>query len=245
MEIKLTFDVYEYTNCGGRDYNEDATGHRVKGNNGIFLVADGLGGHQYGELASACVRDTLLQGFESGFEGDPGEWLKEKLSAANRNILALQAEKNAVLKSTAVVLTVREGRALWANVGDSRLYYLHDSKIWAYTNDHSVAYKKYRAGEIPREQLATDEDQSCLLRSLGSEDRNEPEFYEENPLLEPGDAFLLCSDGVWEYLQEEEILIDLFKANSARQWAEFLLLRLIDRVRGDHDNLTVLALMIR
>ena len=240
----MIFDVYEYTNCGGRDYNEDAVGHCVAGDNGIFVVADGLGGHKFGELASACVRDTMIQAFEDGFSEKPAEWLTEKFSEANQSILALQAQKNAVLKSTAVILTVQEGKALWANVGDSRLYYLHDSKICAYTNDHSVAYKKYRAGEIPREQLATDEDQSCLLRSLGSEDRNEPEFYEINPLLEPGDAFLLCSDGVWEYLKEEEILIDLLKADSAKRWAELLLLRLIDRVGGDHDNLTVLTLMI-
>ena len=241
----MIFDVYEYTNCGGRDYNEDAVGHCVEGDSGIFLVADGLGGHKFGELASACVRDTLLNAFAEGFEGDPGEWLTQKLSEANGNILALQAEKNAVLKSTAVVLTVQEGRALWANVGDSRLYYLHDSKLCAYTNDHSVAYKKYLAGEISREWLAEDEDQSCLLRSLGGESRNEPEFYPESPLLEPGDAFLLCSDGMWEYLKEEEILIDLLKADSARRWAQLLLLRLIDRVKGDHDNLTVLTLMIK
>lgn len=240
----MVFDIYEYTNCGGREYNEDAAGCSVMGESGVFVVADGLGGHKFGELASACVRDTLLKAFAGDFEGDPRRWLTDKLSEANQNILALQVQKNAVLKSTAVVLAVQEGKAFWANVGDSRLYYLHDSRICAYTNDHSVAYKKYKAGEIPREQLATDEDQSCLLRSLGSEDRNEPEFYEENPVLEPGDAFLLCSDGVWEYLKDEEILIDLLKADSAKRWAELLLLRLIDRVRGGHDNLTILALMI-
>lgn len=240
----MIFDIYEYTNHGGREYNEDAAGHSVTDDSGIFVVADGLGGHSFGELASGCVRDSMLRAFEGGIYGDPREWLADRFSEANQNILALQAQKNAVLKSTAVVLAVQEGRAFWANVGDSRLYFLHDSAICAYTNDHSVAYKKYKAGEIPREQLATDEDQSCLLRSLGSADRNAPEFYEEEPMLESGDAFLLCSDGVWEYLKDEEILIDLLKADSAKSWAELLLLRLMDRVRGGHDNLTLLTLMI-
>lgn len=240
----MFFDIYEYTNCGGREYNEDAVGHSAIGENGIFVVADGLGGHKFGELASACVRDTLLEAFADGFEGNLKEWLTARFLKANENILALQEQKSAVLKSTAVVLAVQEGKALWANVGDSRLYYLHDSRICAYTNDHSVAYRKYKACEISREQLATDEDQSCLLRSLGGEKRNEPEFYEESPVLEPGDAFLLCSDGAWEYLKDEEILIDFLKADSAKHWAELLLLRLIDRVKGDHDNLTILTLMI-
>lgn len=239
----MEFDVYEYTNSGGRAYNEDAVGYSVIGGNGIFLVADGLGGHSFGELASACVRDTLLDAFQGSFGASCEEWLRTQLARANRNILALQEEKNAVLKSTAVVLAVEGFQATWTNVGDSRLYYLHDSRICSVTNDHSVAYKKYRAGEITRDQIATDEDQSCLLRALGSGDRNEPEFYVPNFPIEPGDAFLLCSDGMWEYLRDEEILIDLLKAKNAREWAELLLLRLIDRVPGGHDNLTVLTIM--
>ncbi len=240
----MEFDVYEYTNSGGRAYNEDAAGYSVIGKNGIFLVADGLGGHSFGELASACVRDTLLNAFQGSFDASPEEWLRTQLARANQNILALQEEKNTVLKSTAVVLAVEGSQATWTNVGDSRLYYLHDGYICSVTNDHSVAYKKYKAGEITRDQIATDEDQSCLLRSLGSEDRNEPEFYIPNLPIEPGDAFLLCSDGMWEYLRDEEILIDLLKAENAREWAELLLLRLMDRVPGGHDNLTVLTVMI-
>jgi serine/threonine protein phosphatase PrpC len=63
--------------------------------------------------------------------------------------------------------------------------------------------------------------------------------------LVPGDAFLLCSDGVWEYLRDEEILIDLLKARNARKWAELLLLRLMNRISGENDNLTLLALILK
>lgn len=240
----MEFDVYEYTNRGGREYNEDAAGHSVIGENGVFVVADGLGGHQFGALAASCVRDTVLGAFDGNFDLPAGEWLAGRLAEANRKILEIQSEKDAVLKSTAVALAVDGAKAVWANVGDSRLYFLHEGGIRAVTNDHSVAYKKYKAGEITREQIAADEDQSALLRALGSEDRSEAEIYDMDVTLVPGDAFMLCTDGMWEYILDEEVLIDYLKSDSAEQWAEYLLLRLMDRVMEDHDNLTLLTLMI-
>ncbi len=241
----MRIEAFEYTNKGGRSYNEDAVIHSIKGSSGIFAVADGLGGHQYGEVASMAACETLVEDWDGSFGCDLAEWLKTKLAMANQKILQIQNEKNATLKSTAVVLAIEEGRIAWANVGDSRLYYIHDDEIVSVTNDHSVAFKKYKAGEITREQIAFDEDQSSLLRSLGNKDRNEPEIYDYNLYTKPGDAFLLCSDGVWEYLLDEEILIDLLKASDAQQWAEHLLLRIMDRIDGKNDNLSLLAVMIQ
>ena len=129
-------------------------------------------------------------------------------------------------------------------MGDSRVYFIHDDRLHAYTNDHSVAYMKYRAGEITREQRATDEDQSRLLRSLGSEERNEPDVYAADVALAPGDAFFLCSDGAWEYLQDEEILIDYLKAETAADWAELMLLRIMERVDGENDNLSLVTVIL-
>lgn len=240
----MIFDKYEYTSRGGRSYNEDSVGSREDGQSGIFVVADGLGGHKFGELASSCVRDVLLGSWNSGERNRP-EWIKESLSRANRELLSLQQEKNTVLKSTVVVLAIDNEKAVWANIGDSRLYYLHEDRIKCITEDHSVAYKKYKAGEITREQICTDDDQSQLLRSVGSEDRNKPDIYENDVLLERGDAFMLCSDGVWEYLKDEEILIDLLKSKTAREWAQLLLLRLMDRIEDGNDNLTILTLMLK
>jgi serine/threonine protein phosphatase PrpC len=240
----MIFDEYSYTNQGGRSYNEDAVGSRQVPGSGLFVVADGLGGHEHGELASACVRDTLLENFAPA-EGNRAQWLTERIAEANRRVLQRQKEMNSVLKSTVVALAIDGDRAVWANVGDSRLYYLHEGSIYAYTDDHSVSYKKFKAGEITREQICMDEDQSRLLRSLGSEERNEPDVRICDVPLVPGDAFLLCSDGVWEYVRDEEILIDLLKAKSAKEWSELLLLRLMNRISGENDNLTLLTLMIK
>lgn len=240
----MIFDEFTFTNRGGRSYNEDSAGSRQEGGCGIFVVADGLGGHQLGEVASACVRDVLLEGWRPD-DADRKTWMETRIAEANRQVLAIGQEKKCVLKSTVVALTIDGTRAVWANVGDSRLYYLHQSGIAGVTRDHSVAYKKFRAGEITREQISQDEDQSCLLRSIGSEDRNEPDVYESDVPLEPGDAFLLCSDGVWEYVKDEEILIDFLKAETAKDWAELLLLRLMDRIDGENDNLTLITLMLK
>lgn len=240
----MVIDEFEFTNQGGRSYNEDSVGSKWDGECGLFVVADGLGGHQFGEVASACVRDVLLEGWHPE-EADRPEWMKRQIAEANRQVLAIEKEKGSVLKSTAVLLAIDGDRAVWANVGDSRLYYLHNSEIKSITEDHSVAYKKYKAGEITREEIAQDEDQSCLLRSIGGGDRNELDIHCSDVPLEAGDAFLLCSDGVWEYVKDEEILIDFLKAETAKDWAELLLLRLIDRIDGENDNLSLLTLMLK
>ena len=153
--------------------------------------------------------------------------------------------KNAVMKTTAAVLAINDNQAIWANVGDSRVYFIHRNRLHAYTNDHSVAYKKYKAGEITREQIAVDEDQSRLLRTLGSEERNEPDIHITDVPLESGDAFFLCSDGAWEYLMDEEILIDFLKSENAEYWAELMLIRIIERVNGENDNLSLLTVMLK
>lgn len=239
----MIFDKYEYTSRGGRSYNEDSVGSREDGQSGIFVVADGLGGHKFGELASSCVRDVLLGSWNSGGKNRP-EWIKESLSRANREVLDLQQEKNTVLKSTVVVLAIDNEKAVWANIGDSRLYYLHEDRIKCITEDHSVAYKKYKAGEITREQIATDEDQSRLLRSLGSEERSAPDIYVSDVPLKPGDAFFLCSDGAWEYLMDEEIVIDFLKSETAEKWAELMMLRIMDRINEENDNLSLLTVIL-
>lgn len=239
----MVFDKYEFTNQGGRSYNEDSAGSRIQKDEGLFVVADGLGGHSFGQLASACVRDTLLDGFPC-WDGDASLWFEEQIAEANRRVLKLQEEKNAVLKSTVAALYILGDRAVWAHAGDSRVYYIHEGRLKAVTEDHSVAYKKYKAGEISRREIAFDEDQPRLLRSVGGQDHYEPTIRSYEESLAPGDAFLLCSDGVWEYLDDEEIVIDLLKSENARQWAEYLLLRMMERLNGGNDNLTLLAVML-
>ena len=237
----MVIDSYVFTNTGGRSYNEDYVEIKKHKNNALFALADGLGGHQHGELASKCVVETLINSFPEKFETDVEDWLEKNLLEANEKIISIQEEKSAVIKTTAVALIIDDKNAKWTHIGDSRLYYLHNNSISSITEDHSVAYKKYKAGEITRDEIATDEDQSRLIRSLGSE-RCTPVF--DNAEVCKGDGFLLCSDGMWEYIFDEEILVDFLKADSAENWGELMLMRVMERIPDDSDNLSLITVFI-
>ena len=238
----MILDGYSYTSTGGRSYNQDAVGMNQTESGSIFVLADGLGGHLHGEMASKCAVDTLLNA-ELPEPDQQSQWLQEQIKLANGKILELQ-EQNGTMRTTVVTLVIQKNHAAWAHVGDSRLYYLHNKKIEAFTEDHSVAYKKYLAGEITREQIGFDEDQSSLLRALGNPDRNQPMCNMLEHPLEAGDGFLLCSDGAWEYIMDEEILVDFLKADCAQTWAELLLMRILERLEQGNDNLSIITVMV-
>ncbi len=238
----MKIDSFVFTNPGGRGYNEDAVGELPSSAGSLYVVADGLGGHLYGEMASACAVKSILETFD--WEKEPQEALEAALTRANEAILAMQQEQRSKMRSTVVCLLVREENAYWAHVGDSRLYYLHSGEVSAFTADHSVAYKKYLSGEITRTQIATDEDQSSLLRALGNPTRHQCECAGTQEPLASGDGFLLCSDGVWEYLRDQEILIDLLKTETAKEWGQMLLLRVMERIAPGNDNLSLITVRI-
>ncbi len=245
----MKLDAYRYTNPGGRPYNEDNADFRSSGDEGLFLLADGLGGHLGGAHASALVVESLLAAWEadSGELSAPGcrQWLEDAILDANQALLSAQTQRQNSMKSTLVALALKEGRAAWAHVGDSRLYYLTGGRLLQVTRDHSVTYKKYLAGEISREEINFDEDRSSLLRVVGDVSRCLPESGEaESGPVQPGDAFLLCSDGFWEYLFEEEILLDFLKSETPEAWAERMLVRALPRMRPGSDNLTLLAVFV-
>ena len=238
----MFLDSYSYTSKGGRSYNQDAVGISETPESALYIVADGLGGHLHGEMASKSAVDTLLAA-EAPKKGVQKEWLETQIKQANANIIELQ-EKHGNMKTTIVALSINGDQAAWAHVGDSRLYYLHDKDIEAYTDDHSVAYKKYLSGEITREQIGFDEDQSSLLRALGNPSRSQPVCCVLEHPIAPGDGFMLCSDGMWEYIMDEEILVDFLKADCAQTWAELLLLRVMERIGAENDNLSIITVMV-
>ena len=239
----MTLDSFAFSHTGGRSGNQDSVGVLETPAYSLYVVADGLGGHLHGEQASACAVGTLTEQDAPPAE-DMAAWLQERIALANSRILQLQEERHSNMKSTVTALVVKEEKAAWANVGDCRLYYIHDRTIEKVTADHSVAYKKYLSGEITRAQIATDEDQSSLLRTLGNASRNQPDLHAPEHPIVPGDGFLICSDGMWEHLQDDEILIDFLKADCAETWTRLLLQRAMDRFRPGHDNLSVITVMV-
>lgn len=240
----MNLKIFTYTNKGGKQNNEDYLDYYFEGNKGAFVLADGLGGHGNGDVASKLVVQTILPYLEEVSDVDI-EYMEAAFQKANQQLLLNQELPNqANMRTTAVVLHIEEDKAVWGHLGDSRLYYISDNHMAYITKDHSVTYKKYLSGEIRYTDINSDEDRPSLLGVFGNKDKFKPEFVESAQKVKAGDAFLLCSDGFWEYVFDEEILIDFLKSESPRQWAEYMLLRHIKRTKPSNDNYSLVAVFV-
>ena len=236
--MKLT--AYAYTNRGGRENNEDSLRLSLEGERGVFVVADGLGGHQSGEVASALAADAILDACAG--RAPEEEALTEALRAANARVLEGQREPGREdMRTTAVALWLEGERALWAHVGDSRLLHFSGGALAHATRDHSVTYRKFLGGEISYMDIYHDDDRSSLLRVLGRE-TCQPEA--GGCAAAPGDAFLLCTDGLWEFVYREEMLADWLKAETPEQWARLMLLRRVRRAGPGSDNFSLITVFV-
>lgn len=226
-----------YTDIGGRAANEDSTRQARLGEDQLCLVvADGLGGHGGGAQASAAAADTICR--EWGGDAN-SEALKSLVRMGHEAVTAIQTAQCA-MKSTVVVLEIDGSRAAWAHVGDSRLYHFVDGELVFQTKDHSASQIAVYMGEITVEQIRFHEDRNRVLRALGQDEMPVVEAKEVE--LSPGKhAFLLCSDGFWEYVLEHEMAADLAAAADPLDWLARMRSRLVTRVPKDNDNNTAAA----
>ena len=248
----MKLEAYLYTTPGGRPDNAD---YRIEADQGLFVLADGLGGRQTGGSASALVVRSLVSMWgkrrrkrfsASSLKNGLAPWLRGRVLAANQTLLAAQRDQRTEMKSTALALAMNGRQAAWCHVGDSRLYYLTGGVVFHATQDHTVAYRKFLEGKISSEEISSDKDRGTLLRMMGDELRCLPEAggREHGDQISQGDAFLLCSNGFWEYLRDDEILEDFLQSETPAQWADLLLQRVRPRMTPDSDNLTFLAVFL-
>lgn len=237
----MKLSAFSYTSRGGRNHNEDSVRCRVDGGRGVFIVADGLGGHQCGEVASALAADFLFDSCTQTEHLD-GEQMVSLLRDANAALLEAQKEPGREgMRTTAAVLRLNGNEAVWAHIGDSRVYHFSGGALASVTPDHSVTYCKFLGGEIGAMDIYHDDDRSSLLRVLGKP-TCQPES--DGCPLTPGDAFLLCSDGFWEFVYSVEMLIDLSKAETPEHWAQLMLLRHIRRTPPGNDNFSLITVFV-
>lgn len=228
-EVFMYIDSFSYSNCGKYPENEDSL---LCGGN-VFAVADGLGGHGNGAAASACVTDYIAQNYGDFFEKSPAELL----NGANAAVYSLRNDS----RSTVAAAFVAGDRFGYTNVGDSRVYFFRDGRLICRTKDHSVCQAAVDAGMITDEQIRRSEDRSKLLKALGDEAKLKPPKEYDTIELRGGDAFLICSDGFWEYVWEAEMEIDLLKAESAEKWAGYMLRRHLKRSECECDNFSIVC----
>jgi len=223
-----------------RDHNEDS--YHIDLELGVAILADGMGGHQAGEVASRIAVDVMMErlgdhGEEAGTAGACGERLADAVVEANRRVLDTADERPDCrgMGSTLVAACFNNDRYAVVHVGDSRLYRLRDGDLEQLTEDHSLVQEMIRHGMMSREEAMMSFNKNLITRALGIENHVTAETSEGD--LQSGDLFLLCSDGLSDVVDGDHLKAALADCDDLEQCAE----RLIDLANagGGPDNITV------
>ncbi len=235
---------------GGRNYNEDACGHWHSASHLCCVVADGAGGHGGGDKASKIAVQFILGGFAALPESS-GEAIQRIIVDTNRSIIQHRADDRALqnMHSTVVALFVdldaRVGA--WGYCGDSRLYVFRGGRIAARTRDHSLVQSLVDGGMLKPEDMRSHPQRSELLSALGVGEEDLTISVSPQPWpLEPGDVFLLCTDGLWEYVEDGQLEAALAAAASPLAWLHELERNVLHGAahKPRHDNFTALAVWV-
>lgn len=215
-------DYAVITRKGNREINEDSVGVFEKDGQFCLIVADGLGGHGKGEVASALAVETCEAVFKS--QGKADEFWPEFFETCEEALEKRQKEEGMQndMKTTVVSALVCDDKMQWAHVGDSRLYWFRKRRPVKRTIDHSVPQVLVLAKEIKEKDIRNHPDRNRLLRVMGQ--KQEKIFYEvsEWVKIKRNDALLLCSDGFWEYIDEKQMQATLKKSQNAKEWLQLM-----------------------
>lgn len=242
----MRMDTAGVSKPGGRKNNQDSYGFELVDHGGCWVVADGLGGHAGGEMASRMAVAIVLEQFKAA-----PETAAQTLAACFQNVQAAIQQKAAEdfslagMRTTLVMLTCSHEKAVWGHVGDSRLYWFRQGHVLQQTRDHSVPQMLVDAGKISFQEIRGHEDQNRLTRAMGQEGEIRPTLLPELFPVQEGDAALLCSDGVWTYVLEQEMEEDLVSAVSAADWLNRIEQRVLAQAEGSYDNYTAVAVLFQ
>jgi protein phosphatase len=225
-----------------RSNNEDAV--HADCESGLFIVADGMGGHAAGEIASSMAVKTIRNQFPplATPPDDAETCLQKAFIAASQRIRQTASEEESMrgMGTTLSVLYIDGHSAQLAHVGDSRIYRLRDTRLEQLSIDHSLVAEQQRQGIISPEEARTSQLRNILLQAVGLEDTVDV-FLLRQPLL-PGDLFLLCSDGLNDMIDDQTICAYLNQDLSEQQRAEKLVAAA--KEAGGRDNISVIVVKI-
>ncbi|MDH4050611.1 MAG: serine/threonine-protein phosphatase [Rubrivivax sp.] len=238
----MRFAVYQISRKGGREKNEDRMGYCYTRDAGLFALADGMGGHPEGEVASQLALQTLAAMFQREARPSPAEplrFLQEAIIAGHHQLLRYATERALVdtPRTTLVACLLKGNAAYWAHCGDSRLYMVRGDKLVARTRDHSYMELQSTLSQVVpmNERL----NRNVLFTCLGSPGK--PIVDTAGPLLmQPGDRIMLCSDGLWGSLDDAQITSVLAGMPISEAVPE-LVERALREAGDKSDNVTVLA----
>lgn len=203
----------------------------------LFLVADGMGGHNAGDYASKYTIETIVDVVGQSKEGSPVSVFEKAIKEANTQIRRKAQEEPELsgMGTTVVAATVSGNRLCVANVGDSRLYIINDREIKQITRDHSLVEEMVRMGGLKRELARTHPDKNIITRAIGALDDVDVDFFELN--LNKDDVILMCSDGLSNMIEDEEIRMIMQGQRDIVEKAESLIKAANNN--GGKDNIAV------
>lgn len=233
----MKFSVFQVSRKGGREKNEDRMGYAYTRESGLFVLADGMGGHPEGEVAAQLALQTISAMFQKEARpavADVPSFLTASLMMAHHQIIRYAGEKGMLdtPRTTLVSAVLQDGAVTWVHCGDSRLYVIRGGTLLARTRDHS--YLEHQPGGLLRQN------RNILFTCLGSPTR--PVYDITGPLpLQQGDKILLCSDGLWGSVPDDEI-VGRLSAHPVSLAVPDLVELALRNGGARSDNVTVLAL---
>lgn len=237
-------DYFKISCSGGRESNEDCVDILTVGERTIFAVADGLGGNDFGEIASKQAVEAAKNFFRENADGPLEEIIDKSFREAHIKLKKIQKETQAdySFKTTLSILLTDNDKIAWGHVGDTRIYRFENGGICQHTMDHSVAQLMALMGEIDEKDIRKHPKRNKLTRVLGDEDE----------LMKPmisccrrncNDSFLICTDGFWECIRDEEMGEVLNRSESAGDWLKSMM-KIITEGNEAKDNISAIAVML-
>ncbi len=211
MRNKL--ESYQLTSKGDREQNQDCAMYKVSNEYGLFVVADGLGGHQGGEKASrffcqgvfdqAAKHQKLIKNAKQNSEKIFSEWISAAVNDMKKYFKDDEEVENAY--TTCVILYLDKNITAIAHCGDSRIYRMNKKEVLWRTKDHSLIQQRVDEGHITESEMGEHPNQNLITRTINALTDHQAEIAIYPP-IEKGETFILCTDGFWEYIKKEDLL---------------------------------------
>jgi PPM family protein phosphatase len=238
----MRFTVYQVSRKGGREKNEDRIGYCYTRDSGLFALADGMGGHPEGEVASQLALQTIAALFQRDSKPtlpDPLKFLQEAIIAGHHQLLRYATQKALIdtPRTTIVACLLQGSFAYWAHCGDSRLYLVRGDKLVSRTRDHSYSELHQTLNQVV--PLNSKFNRNVLFTCLGSPGK--PVIDTVGPIrLQSGDKLLLCSDGLWGTVSDA-VIVDLLAKKTIADAVPEMVEQALRNGGAKCDNVSVLA----
>jgi len=238
----MILDIACITNAGGRSVNQDCVGYANANNTWCLIVADGVGGYIHGEYASQLAVQYIKESFLSEPKVEE-KILKLHMEAATRRISDI-INANPTLNSmrtTLAVLYMNDKKIVGGYIGDSRIYILSNNEIFYYSKDHSLVMQMALRGEFHMNEIRGHPKRNVITSAIGKDFPKKMDTVSFNMSVSCTDGILLCSDGFWELVTEDEMLRVFAESTTSEMWLAGMEQLVGNRQSGRSDNYTCLA----